>query len=434
MSRSSLSWHIDALDALGGLGYAAFRRSDLAGDEDLQVDVPSVFVAPPDFEPIQLSNRGPGLAASRQSFQIGLFVNKLEVAFPTLPDLTEFVRRCYLRGGGGDTPADDGGVPPLPADGGPPIGPIEWVYPGEIPSMPSISDAFSGQVKNFREQISIEGSRDSTGEGRPTLWAREPLGRTDLAGAWDGSTMLASAAVALMAEMVRRLPSSSTTAARSIWLTTARSLGESIAHLGLWRELLEHQAYRPSVDAIAHGLALRWSWTGVSPPNARYLLMVSVFDAPSDAVAPHWPAGEIAASSPAGQPEPLEAMERWPIPDDIRYSWDGCEKDARSLAQLLGAFLGAPNVSIEDPNELGAVLDLVLFAAACITVPHSFVLRADNYRTWNSLLKNEVHELVNRSAVDAYIWLAQQLPRRAYSELVETAIRQTSALRYASTA
>lgn len=111
------SFFIDALDGRGGVAFASLRGADLTA-EKLTTDAPSWHLTAPDFEPVPLGNRATGLAATaRMGFQVGLSMDgNVEVAFPTLETLGDYVRRLYLSGGGGD---GAGGIGPDWPEGDP---------------------------------------------------------------------------------------------------------------------------------------------------------------------------------------------------------------------------------------------------------------------------------------------------------------------------
>ena len=93
-----VKWRIDAWDSLAGRAFLCRRVPD--GDNDPHLDQPTVFVAPPYFQPESLSSRAPGFAATRTSFQAGLFLQGgEEVGFETLQDAISFIRRGYITHG-----------------------------------------------------------------------------------------------------------------------------------------------------------------------------------------------------------------------------------------------------------------------------------------------------------------------------------------------
>lgn len=110
------AWRLDAMDPLGGLAFASYRASENLASS-LDTGIPAIFIGAPTFQPVSLTNRAIGLAASRRSFQAGLFLRGDEVGFPDLEDVIEFVRRCYVRGGSGGGSAPGGGPLPVPEGG-----------------------------------------------------------------------------------------------------------------------------------------------------------------------------------------------------------------------------------------------------------------------------------------------------------------------------
>jgi hypothetical protein len=109
-------WRLDALDALGGLAFLSYRMAETQAGE-IEASIPAVFARAPTFDPVNLTSRTIGLAASRRSFQAGLFIREEEIGFPELGDAIEFVRRCYAGGGGGAGAGPGGGLPPVPPEG-----------------------------------------------------------------------------------------------------------------------------------------------------------------------------------------------------------------------------------------------------------------------------------------------------------------------------
>jgi hypothetical protein len=103
----SAPWYIDALDARAGQAFASRRLQDVHL-RDPALDLPCVFIAAPMFRAETVSNRGLAFVGTRNSYQLGLFVQSFEVAFPELEAVIEFVRRAYLRGGGGDSAGGSG--------------------------------------------------------------------------------------------------------------------------------------------------------------------------------------------------------------------------------------------------------------------------------------------------------------------------------------
>jgi hypothetical protein len=121
-------WYIDALDAAAGRAFITKRAE---GQTLAELVAPPVFVTAPYFLAEPLSNPATALAAARAGFQLGVFtVRDRQVAFWTLEDAIEFVRRIYARVGG--TGRDGGGerrLVPAPDKGGDDSGGISLPLP-----------------------------------------------------------------------------------------------------------------------------------------------------------------------------------------------------------------------------------------------------------------------------------------------------------------
>jgi hypothetical protein len=76
-------WYIDALDARAGMGLATYRDADL-NTNTVDLGKPAVFIGPPFFQGESVASRAIGFAATRGSFQLGLFWDGEEIAFATL--------------------------------------------------------------------------------------------------------------------------------------------------------------------------------------------------------------------------------------------------------------------------------------------------------------------------------------------------------------
>ena len=239
------AWRIDTLDSRGGLGFTSFRPSDLVLNDTQEptmlVDVPAISIGPPDFRPESVSSRAVGLAAGRGAFQIGLFIDGEEVAFASLVDVVEFVRRCYLTGTGGDGPDGGGGPVPTSPEGAPPDFPAEPDTPTEYPEGAyRFLSALIAEITEFAHRSTRIGySSGLSVKTDPWSWAK---GQGNIfqatGGTLDGCDALLRAAVTLILEMVRRYPLSGVNEDLLRWHGTAQSLGRALWRLGLWPFLL----------------------------------------------------------------------------------------------------------------------------------------------------------------------------------------------------
>jgi hypothetical protein len=112
-------WFIDSWAVLDGLAFASKREAD-----SIKADA-TVFLSVPDLEPVPVGRISTALRAQRGNFQDG-FRDDLgnEFGFDNLDQVRELVRRAYLGGGLGPTPAPVEGRPidpflregPIPAE------------------------------------------------------------------------------------------------------------------------------------------------------------------------------------------------------------------------------------------------------------------------------------------------------------------------------
>jgi len=127
-----MAWFIDAWSAADGLAFAS-QREQGAPRADL-----TVYLAAPEFHPLPVASLSTAWWATRTNFQEGfLDEDGVEVAFATLDDVIEAVRRAFLAGGHGLPPPSGVPVPRgTPPPGGEPRtgpGPGEPQGPGPTP-------------------------------------------------------------------------------------------------------------------------------------------------------------------------------------------------------------------------------------------------------------------------------------------------------------
>jgi hypothetical protein len=246
MAEESSEWRIDSLDARGGLAFASRRPGGFRELGDDSQDPLCAFIGAPGFQPEMVANRSIALAAIRGVFQYRLFIDEDEVAFPTLAAVTEFVRRVYLRGGGGDGAGGVGG------EGPPPILPIERP---DLPGSPDLGS--EGLARAMVEAVAaFRNTSHSCKLGSTTPFLKWPGSRVQepgKPGRTDGPTILANAATRLIYEMVRRIPDGRDPAAVVRWHRDARTLGSMISAMGLW-DILWRVPHYDTVARIMSGL------------------------------------------------------------------------------------------------------------------------------------------------------------------------------------
>jgi hypothetical protein len=445
-------WRIDTLDARGGLAFASWRDDDLVGAKNANREPPSIFIGAPDFRPEPVANRAIALAAGRGAFQTRLFVDGVEASFPTPTAVVEFVRRAYLRSGGGDGADGGGGETPLPR-------------PSNPPDMPRLPDSFDEDVGGRQLRPAILSAIKSFQK----LALGLTLGKTEAFNDWplavdrtdrkasnalaDGPGMLASAALRLIYEMVQRLPFAKEPHALARWQRDARRLGRLLARLDLWPLLLS-DPYHKSLTTMAEHLARVGRGLAVLdvikkfPPDVanRVIVLVLFVDGPDldDRDEPerfmHGLYDWLDRSGPgfwlAGLPgtlDPIPELSRIPLPQDVEECIGLDLKIGASLYHALAAFMGSPIIALK--GQSSALIDLVLFASACVVGPDSgqpLSLSIDGWQSWRG-----PHNIspVRRAAAqtlagNAWNWLREHLPGIAFPRSLEKAIESAANLRY----
>jgi hypothetical protein len=441
------AWFIDALDARGGLAFTSRRPADLLTDDPV-LDAPCVFVGPPIFRPEMVSNRSIGFAATRGSFQLGLFLREAEVAFPSLEDVVEFVRRAYLRGGGGDAAGGAGsGVPPRPEGepkGGEPLEP-ERILGTEGGEGKTILDTLLKDADVLeREAGLLKYKKDVPFETRRFKPSFSTPGHAPA----DGKNILTVGALELILELIRRFPVKGSDEQIMFWWDSAERLGRAVAAIGLWPTLLESPArsilgvagknLREDLpETLAQDLEPLWywgddSWTifallgqcgnigwGCHPRHMEEFLYALRRN------------GWVSTGAHERRTDPVDDLASWPLSRDMASLVGGPPSASASLHDLLCAVIGSPSVLISNPqSKSGTGLRkragaIVVFAAMHICEAATPVLKPTPFP---SLLSQAA---LARAVNTALAWLAEQFPSRVFPEPVENLIRDTSALQYA---
>jgi hypothetical protein len=430
------AYFIDSLDARAGLAFASYRSADLSND-DVDVDLPSVFIGPPMFRPERVSSRGIAFAASRGSFQLGLYVDGAEVAFPTLEDVIEFVRRAYLRGGGGDGAGGIGpGVPQIPG-GAPERG-------GPLPVFDFEGEGVLGGMLQYAQLIAkMTHSVDyKPGEPYASTFHKVPLnyppGRSD-------SQALAFGAVEIILELVDRFPVMGSDEELLKWFASAERLGHAISKMRLWRPLAA-KPWHGMLDDAGLELGKRISdpvLTKLGPvaQNIRAsgegkLLVVFLLARTSD-LPVYWYRkltdfffNSMSDWSPfitryRSETDPVDDLANWPLSRSTTSFVGAAERNRASVYDLFSAVLGSPGVLAKGDDAARRAAALVVFAATHIATFANPVVALGP--TSGELADAALSESV-RTALD---WLAEQFPARVFPAQIEALIASASALRYA---
>ena len=332
-------WYIDALDARAGMGLATCRNADL-NTNTVDLGRPAVFIGPPFFQGESVASRAIGFAATRGSFQLGLFLDGEEIGFASLQGVCEFIRRVYISSGGGDT---DSGISPAPAVPNPESG------GGEFRSLPADQNLIARGMVSFvssltKDIASISKHKYSSSEPEE-LNRREGTYKTSLSQTLgtlaDVDALLAYGSAVLIEEMILRFPSN--TADHGTWMRSMMKFGQMLSRLGL-------------VDSLFNSPDFHRLWQMAYNTDKRFGLFnghVREFDAALPVMLglgpsgpwhprfgpPFWPEWQAGA----GAIEPLDSLSSFPIPS-VAAKHVGLNPASASARDLLSVFLADPTV------------------------------------------------------------------------------------------
>jgi hypothetical protein len=139
-----MSWFIESWCPLDGCAFAVHRNFDIDAATGATIWLPAdtvIVLAPPSFSPTPIASEASALWATRGPFQHKfLRQDGSEVAFKSLEQLVELVRRVYVAGGvRGNPPNRD--LPPAPE---PPPGPNDPYWPPICAALPSAAGTPAG--------------------------------------------------------------------------------------------------------------------------------------------------------------------------------------------------------------------------------------------------------------------------------------------------
>src|SRR5271163_2800770 len=219
---------IDARDARGGFSFASKRNFALSEENDALRETTCVWIAPPGFRPEPVASRMVARAADRGAFQLGVFQDGAELSFATLAAVTEFVRRVYLRSGGGDG-LDGGGtpVPLIPPEPGPDLPPT----PTEVEGGESATLTL---VKAFVE--AGDNQKGSLIKGKPFTWTNHESIQAEKSRSYQKPmpvvagqpaptpAIIERAVFLILREILQRFPSNNNLGEIDRWQTASRAL------------------------------------------------------------------------------------------------------------------------------------------------------------------------------------------------------------------
>lgn len=414
-------WYIDALDARAGMGLATCRDADL-NTNTVDLGRPAVFIGPPFFQGDSVASRAIGFAATRGSFQLGLFLGDEEIAFATLQGVCEFIRRVYISSGGGDT---DSGISPAPAVPNPESGGEEF---RSLPAdQNSIARGMVSFVSSLTKDIASISKLKYSNSKPQELNRREATHKVSLSamlGTLAGvDALLAYGSAVLIEEMMLRCPNRA--ADRGTWMRSMIKLGQMLSRLGLVDSLFRSPDF-DRLSRMAHDTDKRFRLF-----NGR----VREFDAVLPAMlglAPYVPwhprfgppflAGWHAGS---GSSEPLDDLSSFPIPS-VAAKHVGLNPVSASARDLLSVFLADPTV-LEGQQatrpEATMIVAFVLLSSMLIVSDGQTSVAAIEGTPIGGVLRQDVVR-------DAIVWMDSQMPGCLFHRDIEKYIRGASQLRY----
>ncbi len=440
-------WRIDALDVRGGLAFASQRDGRFSEIAHNGANPLCVFIGAPGFQPEIVVNRSVALASIRGAFQFRLYVKTAEgseeVAFPTLDAVAQFVRRAFLRSGGGDGAAGEGGEgpTPLPPDSGPDLPRVAEL----IEASETLANLIAGAALLFNKESgnckpgdvalfsSWPGSRD---------WdSSEPKN-------FDGGTILANAALALMREMLRRMPDGTDPRALMNWHREARGFGQLVGAMGIW-PILSHRPYRTAIGKLMKQLALQRSRLAaiefllnhVAHDEDRGIWLSSLLfgttlpldDDRSGAAVPYgryWEYYVAPIETGAGLLDPIAGLGRIPCPDDLAKKVRDEAGDTVSLYHALASFVGSPPMTGAIAPRL---LEQILFAATWIATSADRGVGQRLGPFLDEPRPSTIDAAIVQDKLDrGWNWLRIHLPHLCFEPRVETAISDAANLVYPS--
>ncbi|THC43191.1 hypothetical protein [Massilia sp. Mn16-1_5] len=423
-------WHFEAIDLRAGLAIAVRRPPRTAATELVCNENPCLFFAPPGFQPEAIGNLAVAMAASRGSFQASLYVGETEVSFATPEEVAEFVRRAYVGGAGGDGGdggGGDGPIPPLP-DRPRNLEPIRIEgFDGPV--------ELAAEVHRFQTAV----TRTKHGESTEFEW--------NLSQGMQGEAMslLVHGVLALYRELLDRWPGKEGGYLR--WIDDARALGQAVIRIQLLPVLLSVPYFNHFRSILEHSKLYS---DGTAHPFHRFMEMIELLFGPdyvfdelpgSELHFPRWHRRLYETAAYASPPawNILDILEKLPVPEPVEAIFPADVGKVSSVYHLLNVFVSDPRAALASNIDMTAVLGISLFAAACICTAGTPVLQelvpyfADLYHEYPDDVKPMSISAPGRAQMvveKSRRWLAEHLPRLAYSPPYEDLIVQSKSQRY----
>jgi hypothetical protein len=362
-----------------------------------------VFVAAPFFQPEPLASRAPGFAACRSTFQAGLFVGGEEVAFETLADAIEFVRRGYTSGREFPDPTAPLGTPlrPIEGEGGGGAVASEWPEQELRPGGRHLDAAISDLVVQF-DKATHEVHR--LGASASPQWNLADKAMAD--GVYD---MLRFASEALLRELLERLPATGGAEDSLVWVETSQRLVQLLMRLGLW----------PDIEWLVYSF--------LENAGSRFQERVAGFAKQLNL--PHEPMGELFhhlfwryARWPTDRtedPDVYDDLSVLPLPRAIAATYRIGDSDPTLLTALCAWFGHVADARSSRSLDRA----MLIFAAACAVVGPLRRQNAAFRLGWlieSTTIREQFYQRLGRDTLD---WISAQLPNRAFNWKLEDLLR-----------
>ncbi|MCD2518989.1 hypothetical protein LQ564_22055 [Massilia sp. G4R7] len=431
-------WRFDAVDLRAGLGIALWRAPRGAAHEAPGDHAPALFFSPPHFQPEPLVNAAVALAACRGAFAPGLRLDDgdTEAAFATQEEAGEFLRRAYVGAAAGDG-GDGGGPGPVPAPAAGAGGPFEPVH---LPDSPIVA-TLAQHAEVFRSAAGRTLQRESFlfSWGDHTLehderWIGKPAAQPGDVAA------LCAAALAIIEEMLRRMPPLHDAGAWLTWYEDWRELATMLVGVGVAEQLLA-EPQRDRLEKVLLRSPLmrgddgRDAWRvrlgqlflfgpAIPQPATSEELWSALTDL--DWIVHRWSDAWLFPLA-VRLDDPLDTLSRLPLPPRLQALLPQDVGSQASLYHLLNLMVAEPQAACSQAEDLPFACCLLLFAAACVaTAPTS----PQNVPMLRLQAHGRSAERARRAAEQGHAWLIEHLPQRVFATGHEALIATAKSLRY----
>jgi hypothetical protein len=432
-------WRFESIDIRAGIAIALWREERDAEHGLPPERAPALFFCPPHFQPEPIVNTAVALSACRGTFEPGLYVDEegqTEASFAAPAQVSEFLRRAYVGGAAGDG-GDGGEAGPVPP---PPEGEDGSREPAPLYESRVVLD-LTTRIQEFETAVQKVPQNSS----KSFFWGESAIERQGryigIRAAGDGdATAFAAAALALIAEMLRRMPDMTDARAWLRWYEDVRELTCLLVELGV-AELLQVQPFRDGLETVLRQSRLikvedmpeeqrfRLFWLMLFGPTMRGISSVqNLTSLLYELEDRYWYFGDrwiFPASTHVK--DPLDTLSRLPLPEVLHSILPDDVRNKASVFHLLNLVVAEPQAVCRDPATTQLAVCIALFAAACIASTRTAVHHAG---AAPFSFGHHDHERARRAIEQAHTWLIEHMPRTVYARSYEAIIGKTKSLRY----